>query len=66
MSNKIYNEKYNEKIDIKLIKKAILNFSKEISSNAINEDKLKSISPLDACTCTGNCGGGGGEIISIK
>ncbi len=50
-SNKIKaDENYFE-----MIKLAKINISKDISSNAINKDKINSISPLDACTCTGNC-----------
>ena len=64
------NSNSNKKIcikqkDFEIIKKAKLDTSKEISSKAINKDKLNSISPLDACTCTGNCNGGGGNLILI-
>lgn len=49
------NKIKDEKSYFEIIKLAKINISKSISSNAINKDKINSISPLDACTCTGNC-----------
>ena len=48
------------KKNFKVLKKSKLSSKREVEMSVVNIHKTKYISPLDACTCTGNCCGGGG------
>ncbi len=50
---------FSKKKEYEVIKKASFSTKQVIETVASNVGKSKFISLLDACTCTGNCGGGG-------
>lgn len=43
------------KKNFKVLKKSKLSSKREVEMSVINIHKTKYISPLDTCTCTGNC-----------
>lgn len=55
VSNEIVLGGHMENNLIKLLKESQKSMKKEIQTLADHTNETNSISPLDACTCTGNC-----------
>lgn len=52
-------------IDFVIEVPATVNLKERVEMMAKDMNKSEHVSPLDACTCTGNCGGGDRTIDSL-